>query len=134
MTGAAEPRLGCGAAIVRDGRILLVPEAGCWSLPGGKVDLYESAAAAVEREVGEELGIGITVGPLLCIMELIDPARGLHWLAPVFHIVDFAGEPVNVEPHKHAAIGWFALGDPPGPLSEAAKAALRALEAVAPIP
>lgn len=57
-----EPRLGCGAAIVIDGRILLVrrlrdPEAGRWGLPGGKVDLYETVAAAIEREIKPTLTI-----------------------------------------------------------------------------
>ena len=51
---AGVPRVGCGAAIVRDGRILLFkrlrpPEAGRWSLPGGKVDFLESIEDAVAR-------------------------------------------------------------------------------------
>jgi ADP-ribose pyrophosphatase YjhB (NUDIX family) len=46
------PRLGCGAAILRAGRLLLVqrrrpPEAGHWGLPGGKVDWLETVPAAV---------------------------------------------------------------------------------------
>ncbi|NCN05075.1 MAG: NUDIX domain-containing protein [Spirochaetales bacterium] len=32
---------------------------GLWELPGGKIETGESAIAAVEREVFEELGIGI---------------------------------------------------------------------------
>ncbi len=43
-----EPRLGCGAAIIQDGEVLLIqrrcePEAGHWGLPGGKVDWLEPA-------------------------------------------------------------------------------------------
>ena len=51
-----------GAAIVRDGRVLAArrttpPEpAGRWELPGGKVEPGETAAAALVREIGEELG------------------------------------------------------------------------------
>jgi 8-oxo-dGTP diphosphatase len=61
------PRVGCGAAILVDGRILLVrrtgaPEAGRWGLPGGKVDPFETVAAATAREVAEELGVAIEAG------------------------------------------------------------------------
>lgn len=52
-------------AIVRDdaGRVLLVRRAddGNWELPGGRVDVGESAAAAVAREVVEEAGIEVKV-------------------------------------------------------------------------
>jgi ADP-ribose pyrophosphatase YjhB (NUDIX family) len=50
------PRVGCGAAVMRDGKLLLVqrltePEAGCWGLPGGKVDPFEPLDQAVRREI-----------------------------------------------------------------------------------
>jgi 8-oxo-dGTP pyrophosphatase MutT (NUDIX family) len=52
-------------AAVRDarGRILLVQRADTrdWELPGGKVDLGESAEDAAVREVAEEAGMAITV-------------------------------------------------------------------------
>ncbi len=55
-------------AAVRDnaGRLLLVRRAdtGNWELPGGKVELGESALTAVVREVQEESGIHIRVGGL----------------------------------------------------------------------
>ena len=45
-----------GIVTAADGRLLLVrrahdPEAGRWSLPGGRVEPGESAAAATAREV-----------------------------------------------------------------------------------
>jgi 8-oxo-dGTP diphosphatase len=66
----AEPRVGCGAAIVADGRILLIrrltaPEAGHWGIPGGKIDLFEPAPAAAAREIAEEIGIMIEPRDLL---------------------------------------------------------------------
>ena len=58
-------------AIVRDssGRILLVdpvykPD---WDLPGGMAEANEPPAAAVRRELQEELGLNVTVGGLLCV-------------------------------------------------------------------
>lgn len=122
----ATPRVGCGAAIVRGGRLLLVqrtrpPEAGCWSLPGGKVDAFEPVRAAVEREVLEELGVAVVAGALLGVVDLF--ADGQHWVSPVYLAEPFEGEPSNLEPEKHAAIGWFALYRLPEPLAASARAA-----------
>ncbi len=78
------PKAGSGAAIVRDGRILLLkrvktPEAGCWSLPGGKIDEGEPYETAIYREVEEELGIRLTDTQLLCVVNLIGAKiRNLH--------------------------------------------------------
>lgn len=124
------PRAGCGAAIVKDGRILLLqrnrpPEAGYWSLPGGKIDEGEAYEVAILREVEEELGIRLTQTRLLCVVNLI--GEGQHWVSPVLLATAFDGAPCNVEPEKHAEIGWFDLGTPPSPLAQSARQALAAL-------
>jgi ADP-ribose pyrophosphatase YjhB (NUDIX family) len=65
MSGdSRSPRVGCGAAILRDSKLLLVkrkrpPETNHWGLPGGKVDWLEPVAAAVAREIAEELGLAM---------------------------------------------------------------------------
>jgi 8-oxo-dGTP diphosphatase len=125
--------VGCGAAILRDGRLLLVkrrkaPEAGFWSLVGGKVDFLERAEDAVVRETFEEVGVRIEIGALLCLVEMIGIDRQ-HWLSPVYRATIESGEPVNREPDKIAAIGWFALDDPPAPLAQAAREAIAILRA-----
>ncbi len=64
-------------AVVWDGRRVLLerrgqpPGQGRWALPGGLIELGETAAAAVRREVREECGIEIEVGPLLGLFEPI---------------------------------------------------------------
>ena len=127
-----EPRLGCGAAIVIAGQILLIqrrhdPEALHWGLPGGKVEWLEPVTAAVAREVLEELGIVIQPSRLLCVCDQIDPAAGTHWLAPVYWVDAYEGEPRVMEPDKHMACGWFPLDELPAPLTAAARMALGAL-------
>jgi len=128
------PRVGCGAAILREGRLLLVerrrpPEAGHWGLPGGKVDWLEPVAVAVAREIAEELGLVIRPRRLLCVVDQIDPGRGEHWVAPVYLVEDAEGEPRVREPEALAGCGWFALDRLPAPLTEATRQALVALGA-----
>ena len=130
---APVPRVGCGAAIVRDGRLLLVkrltpPEAGAWSLPGGKVEFGERLDDAVVREIREEIGVEIAVERPLVVVETPN-VDGQHWIAPVFLARLAAGEPRNCEPTKHEFVEWFPLGRPPTPLSGAARAAFASLAA-----
>src|SRR5215475_8495227 len=59
------------AAIVRNGTVLaarrvLPPEhAGQWEFPGGQVEVDESDAEALVREIREEIGVEIAAGPLI---------------------------------------------------------------------
>jgi ADP-ribose pyrophosphatase YjhB (NUDIX family) len=135
MTGEAGvlPRVGVGAAILRDGRLLLIrrlrsPEAGCWGLPGGKVDPFETVQDAVRREVAEELGVELVGERLLCVVDQIDRAEGDHWVAPVFVAHEYRGEPKLLEPEKHSAFDWFALNALPSPLTQAVKTAAQWLQ------
>lgn len=132
----AEPRVGCGAAIVVEGRILLLkretePEAGAWGLPGGKIDLFETAAAATGREVAEEIGITIEPVQLLCFVDQIDCEAGTHWVALVYLVERYAGTPQILEPQKHSGLAWFDLQALPAPLTTSTVMAVQAWQRLA---
>ena len=60
------PRVGVGAVILHEDRVLLVrrgksPSFGKWTLPGGLVELGETTTEAIAREIVEECGIKIRV-------------------------------------------------------------------------
>lgn len=127
-----EPRLGCGAAIISNGKILLLrrlhdPEAGCWGLPGSKADWLETVEQAVIREIYEELGLKLEDIRLLCVVDQIDLVRHEHWAAPVYLATTFRGDPIINEPEKHSAFGWFPFSSPPKPVTIATVTAIAAL-------
>jgi ADP-ribose pyrophosphatase YjhB (NUDIX family) len=124
------PGVGCGLVIVReDGRVLMLrrlkaPEAGFWSIAGGKVDPMEPAADAARREAEEETGLTIGSVDFLLAVEGIIPQDRQHWLSMIYVTRDFTGEPYLTEPDKLSDIGWFDPKDPPRPLSVFAEKAL----------
>lgn len=66
----AGPVVGVGAVVVQDGKALIIkrghePRKGEWSLPGGRVELGESLREATRREIKEETGLDVEVGPLV---------------------------------------------------------------------
>jgi 8-oxo-dGTP diphosphatase len=69
----------CAGAVVHDadGRVLLIrrahaPSEGLWSLPGGRIEAGETPPEAAAREVREETGLRVDVGPLLATVEFGD--------------------------------------------------------------
>lgn len=82
--GYATPKLEIRGVVFRDNKILMVKELadGCWTLPGGWVDVDEPPSLAVEREVREESGYEVKSRKLLAIYD-----RNLHGHpAYIFHL------------------------------------------------
>jgi mutator protein MutT len=95
-----------GAAVLRGGRVLAARRtappaaAGRWELPGGKVEPGEAAAAAVVREVAEELGCTVEVTGWLPGATAIGETHVLR--VALARLVD--GEP---EPREHDLVRWL---------------------------
>jgi ADP-ribose pyrophosphatase YjhB (NUDIX family) len=115
VSGEPRPQLCVGAVVAVEGRLLLVrrghaPGAGEWAVPGGRVELGETLAEAVVREVAEETGVEVRCGDLLGWVERV--GDGHH-----FVILDFAceavavREPVAGDDADEAA--WVPLADVP---------------------
>ncbi|WP_349740711.1 NUDIX hydrolase [Roseateles cavernae] len=67
------------AAIIRDGERVLLHRVGddpFWALPGGRVEIGETAEAAVRREMQEELGNEVRVERLESVVENLFTYRG----------------------------------------------------------
>ena len=83
------PVIGVGGVILVEGQVVLVrrrfePLAGRWSLPGGMLEVGETLEAGVSREMTEETGLEIEVGPVIEVFDRItyDQSRRVQ-----FHFV-----------------------------------------------
>ena len=70
------PIVGVGAVIVDEGKVVLIrrthePLQGQWSLPGGMVEIGETLEAALMREMAEETGLTVNVGPVIEVFDRI---------------------------------------------------------------
>ena len=65
-------------------KILMVkqehPERTVWMVPGGGIEEGETAAEAVVREMKEETGLDVTVGPMIFHVEEVSEKRGQRFV------------------------------------------------------
>ncbi len=115
MNGPPRPELCVGAVVVVDGRILLIrrgrpPGRDRWSLPGGRVELGETLAVALRREVLEETGVEVLAGELAGWVERI--AAGYHFVIFDFWAAPAAGgAPAPLAGDDAAQARWVPLAE-----------------------
>lgn len=105
-------RILAASAVVKnaEGSLLLIkrakpPEAGCWTLPGGRVENGECLEEAAVREVYEETGLIIRIHRELGQLDLSDGRGG------TFEIHDFLASLADgelVAGDDAAEAGWFS--------------------------
>jgi 8-oxo-dGTP pyrophosphatase MutT (NUDIX family) len=106
------------AAVVERGRLLLLRlapagQAPFWVLPGGGRENGESAEACVAREVREEAGIEVAVGPVLHEVPA-DPPDGTYtaWRTYLCRVTAGTAAPGGGEGRAEiTAVRWLPLDD-----------------------
>ena len=107
-----------GGLAFRDSAVLLVqrakdPGRGMWSIPGGAVKTGETLVQALQREMMEEVGLEVEVGPLVEVIDRIvpdDDGRILYH----YIIMDYLCYPASGEEPRHgsdAAAARFVTPD-----------------------
>lgn len=117
--GFQTPKMDSRGLIIENGKILLVQERnGLWSLPGGWVDLNQTAATNVVKEVREEAGLVVEPVRVLALLE-----RNRHHkpqfpynVCKVFFLCEVKGG--SFEPNNETiSSGYFSIDALP-PLAE----------------
>ncbi len=98
------------------GRILLARASpaitlqGRWFLPGGGVDHGESPTESLTREMHEESGLVVSVGPLLDVLSdvrTIPDGTSLHTVRIIYEVTSWSGTLRPEVDGTTDAVGWF---------------------------
>lgn len=111
-TGFQTPKLDSRAAIIGEGKILLVQERdGLWSLPGGWVDVDQTIASNLVKEAREEAGLEVKPGRLVALHEYSrrNCRRPFPYnIIKAFVLCEAVGEPQLEANPETCAVKWFA--------------------------
>lgn len=117
--GYSTPKVDVRAAVVEDGKLLMVRERidGGWTLPGGWVDVGDLPAEAAEREALEESGYQVKAVRLVGVYDAnrLGELRYHHAFKLVFLCERTGGAPAAS--FETTDVGWFEQQALPQPFS-----------------
>ncbi|MGH7362604.1 MAG: NUDIX hydrolase [Candidatus Methylomirabilales bacterium] len=108
------PIVAVGGIVVRNGQVLLIqrgrePSAGRWTIPGGAVRVGERLHEAVARELREECGVEVEVGPVVEVLDRV-VRDGTGRVQFHYVIIDYLARWIAGEPRAGsdaAAVRWL---------------------------
>lgn len=107
---------GADGAIVKEGKILLVRNAGDgrWYLPGGLQELGESIRRTVEREIREELGLTARAGELVGVYsnpkwEKLYPSGDVVQPLTFLFVMEAEGAAISIDRAEVREYGYFSM-------------------------
>jgi 8-oxo-dGTP diphosphatase len=105
-----------GVCTDEEGRLLLARASpaltlrGRWFLPGGGVDHGEHPTDALRREITEETGLAVVLGPLLDILSdvrTLPDGTSLHTVRVLYEVSSWSGELRAEQNGTTDAVRWF---------------------------
>ena len=117
------PMVGVGVIVIKNGTHILLHQriashgTGTWRSGGGHLEHSESLVGGALRELREEAGDKLVVGPLqfLGVCNFLD-FMPKHYVDISFVAEYISGEPLNTEPEKKTDWQWFHINELPEPL------------------
>jgi len=115
------PETGIGVCIIKRGKVLLGKRknshgSGCWSFPGGHLEMYETWEHCAKREAYEETGIKIKNTKFIGITNDIFAVEKKHYIT-IFIKADYDLGVLRIrEPEKCDEWKWFNWNKLPDPL------------------
>ncbi len=120
-TGFQTPKMDTRAAVIRDGKILLVKEAkgGKWSLPGGWIDVNCTVRRNTVKEAWEEAAVKVNPLRVIALHDIHRHNRThfAYGICKVFVLCELVEEGELVSNIETVERGWFTPEELP-PLAE----------------
>jgi 8-oxo-dGTP diphosphatase len=116
VTDADRDAIGWSDPLPKSGAVVLIkrrfePLAGQWSLPGGMLEIGETLEAGVAREIEEETGLAVQVGPVVDVFDriLFDQDQRVRYH---FVLIDYLCRPVSGRLQFGSDVSDVVLADP----------------------